>query len=217
MEKSPQRIVFWIFALVFAYVVIRYNIIRDVPISDIPLYINNKAIALASVIVIGCAFAIGPLTRFFPRVFEKLHPLRKSLGLWGFGLAATHSLMSVALLGPKYYSKYYLADGSLNLFGQSALLFGVLAFAVFSIVAITSLPSMEEAMGRKSWLKVQRLGYLAYFFVLLHVSVTSFKGWLDPASYKYGFISISLIAALTVLLVLILRLVVSFLPKRHTK
>ncbi|MEK7505883.1 MAG: ferric reductase-like transmembrane domain-containing protein [Patescibacteria group bacterium] len=212
-----KKIVFWIFVLVFAYAIVRYNIIRDVPISDIPLFISNKAVALASVIIIGMAFVIGPLTRFFPRTFEKLHPLRKSLGLWGFGLAALHALISIVLLGPKYYSKFYLPDGGLNLVGQSSLLFGAMAFMVFAIVAITSLPYMEEVLGRTRWRSVQRLGYSAYFLVLLHVFIMGFSGWFNPSAYQYGFVSISLLAALVIILVLLLRILVAFIPRRSRR
>jgi len=199
--------------LSLGYAFIRYNVIRDVPYDNIPLYISNKAIALASVILIGISFVMGPLARFSQGIVRHLY-LRKHLGLVGFALAAMHALMSMILLGPAYYGKLYAASGKLTLAGEGSMLFGVLAIVIFSIVSITSMPPISKHMHQDQWQFVQRLGYLAYIFVLLHVYVMSNAGWSKPDAYSYGFIPVSLLSVLVIIFVLLMRVLVMALPQK---
>ena len=194
-----------VLTLSLLYAFVRYNILRDVPYSDIPLYIFNKGLALGSTIVIGFAFLLGPLAALSPRQFLPHLPLRQSLGIIGFGGAAVHGFISLILLSPAYYAKFYTASGGLNAIGQFSLLFGVLALAVFTIIAISSLPMMFERLGEARWKKIQSLGYSAFLLVFLHVVVMGARGWINPESYSYGFISVSLLAALFIVLVFVIR------------
>lgn len=198
------------------YAIVRYNIIREVPFENVPLYISNKAIAMAATILIGISFVMGPLARFSQGIVRHLY-LRKHVGLVGFALAAMHTLMSMILLGPAYYSRLYLASGKLTLVGESAMLFGVLAIVVFSIVSITSMPPIFKHMDFKQWQFVQRLGYLAYIFVMLHVYVMAYKGWSNPDAYSYGFIPVSLLSVLVIVFVLLMRVLVMALPNKYRK
>ena len=203
-----------VFFLFFVYAFIRYNVIRDVPLEEIPLYIVNKVLAISSAVLIGFSFLLGPLTRFWPRTFERTLYLRKPLGVFGFGIAALHSVISLALLSPAYYPNFFLESGKLNFTGEVSLLFGILALFIFSIVALTSIPAIASQMKLEQWKLIQRLGYLAYGFVLLHVVVMGFRGWLSSNSYLYGFISISLVSALFIIFVFMFRLAVIVFPKR---
>lgn len=213
--KNATIIFFITFALTFAYAIIRYNVVRNVPIDQIPLYITNKSVALTATILIGLSFLLGPLTRFWPKKFEHQLYLRKYLGVFGFSIAALHAIMSLMLFSSSYYPKYFdTVTGKMTLGGESAVLFGILAFLIFSAIAVTSLPSVEEKMQPAQWKSVQRLGYLAFFFVLLHVAVLGYKGWLNSESYSYGLISISLITALFIIFVLVMRAIVTLLPTR---
>ena len=53
----------------FAYAVVRYHIIKGVAWASFPLFISNKAIALAAVTLIALSYALGALARFFPGIF----------------------------------------------------------------------------------------------------------------------------------------------------
>src|SRR3989344_4800478 len=203
---KTSAIVFIIVGLCLSYAILRYNIVRSVPLDNLPLYITNKAVALAATILIGLAFLLGPLARFWPKQFEEHLYLRKHLGVIGFGVAALHAIMSLVLLNPAYYGRFYVEGGKFNLIGESSMLFGILSFLIFSVIFITSLPPMEKHMHPGQWKLVQRMGYLAYFFVLLHVTVMGFAGWFNPDSWKYGLASISLIAALFIIFVLLVRI-----------
>lgn len=212
-QKRVRRVVFLVVMLSLAYAYVRYNIVRDVPFANFPLYIANKAIAMASAILIGISFLLGPLARFSRRFVNSLE-LRKGLGLWGFGMAAFHAVASLLLLSPAYYERIYGEAGKLTLQGESFLAFGILAFLVFSIVSFTSVPGVSSNLDPAKWKSIQRLGYLGYCFVLFHVAILGYGGWFKATSYTYGLASISLISVMFIVLVLLLRSLVAIFPKK---
>lgn len=189
----------------------RYNIIKGLPYNTIPLYVSNKAIALTALFFIVFSYALGSLARFW-RFFVPYLALRKNFGLIGFGFAAVHSVISLLLFTPAYYPKFFTPMGTLTTEGMLSILFGVLAFIIFSIVAIASIPSVEATLGYKKWQMIQRTGYVGLLIVMLHVIFMGWKGWLHPADWQ-GMLPMSLIAFLLIFIVLFLRLVV-LLKKR---
>lgn len=213
--KKTSAIVFVVFGLCLVYAILRYNIVRSVPLDNLPLYIGNKAVALAATILIGLSFLLGPLARFWPQIVPHLY-LRKHLGVIGFGMAALHAIMSLVLLNPANYSRFYVESGKFNLIGESSMLFGILAFLIFAAISISSLPPVENHMHPDQWKLVQRFGYIAYVFVLLHVGVMGYQGWFRSESWQYGLASISLISALFIIFVLIMRILVMTFPSRHS-
>ena len=97
--------------------------------------------------------------------------------------------------------------------GEAANLTGLLAFVMMSILAVTSIPSVGEALNWAEWTCIQsKLGYVVVLFSLGHVCVVS-KLWL-----KYDFFSASLwksrkwLSALLPIIVLFLKLVFSIPP-----
>ena len=208
--RNRRAVIFSFFVLVitFAYAIIRYNILKDVSWTDLPLFISNKAISLSAVIFIAISFLLGPLAHFWPRTFVSLLETRKYFGLLGFGLAAVHSLFSLLLFRQVYYPKFFDASGRFNLTGELSMLFGVLAFFIFLIVAIVSIPSIEKEMQPRQWQTIQRLGYLAFAFVMLHLIIMGVEGWLKPESWPGGLLPISLIAFIVIVLTLFIRILV---------
>jgi DMSO/TMAO reductase YedYZ heme-binding membrane subunit len=202
-----------IFFIVFSYSVIRYNIIKGTPWSDLPLFVSNKAISLSAVAFIAVSYALGSLAKFWPGTFVPVLHVRKFFGLLGFGLAAIHGLISLLLFTPAYYQKFFLDSGKLNLVGEFSMLFGILAFFVFSLVALSSLPSISKSLAPKQWLQIQRLGYLGLVLVALHVFVMGFKGWINPHDWPGGLLPISLVAAIVIASTLLVKIIAMFSPK----
>jgi len=197
----------------FAYAIIRYNVIKGVPLEHLPLYISNKAISFSAVVFIALSYALGSLARFWPKVFVPELGARKFFGLLGFGLAALHSFISLLTFSPAYYPKFFLVGGKLNLVGELSMLFGILAFFVFLTVALTSIPSIANSMESLSWLKVQRLGYFGLLLVFFHVLTMGFEGWLKPAGWPGGLWPISLVAAIVIALTLLIKITAIIFPK----
>ena len=212
--KAAFLIFLIIFILTFSYAILRYNVFKGVGVEHIPLYILNKALSLTSVFLIGLSFIIGPLCRFSKRFVSKLY-LRKYLGLLGFGMAAIHGIISLLLFNPAYYPKFFLETGKLTLEGELSMLFGVLAIFIFAAVSVTSVPSVEKGLHPKQWLFVQRLGYLAFVFVLFHIIAMGYKGWFDSSGWPGGLYPITLIALVVILIVILLRVIVALFPRRQ--
>ncbi len=206
-----------VFAVAMAYAVVRYNVFKGVDLGHIPLYISNKALALSSVVFIGLSYALGPLCRFWPKTFVPKLYLKKYFGLIGFGSAAAHGLISLLLFNPAYYPKFFAEAGKLTMEGEFSMLFGIIALFIFAIDAITSIPSIAKAMDFKQWLYVQHLGYFAFLLVLLHVGFMGFKGWFKPQDWPGGLYPITLIAAVVIGLVILLRIVVALAPNKVEK
>lgn len=215
-SRSAIKGSLWVLVFALAYAIVRYNIARDVPYDQLPLYIGNKAMAMGTVIIIGLSFALGPLAHFWPGTFTRFTPLKKSYGLIGFAVAAVHAIMSLILLSPAYYSRLYLASGKLTANGELTMLLGILAFVVFATVAATSLPGVASTMQPDQWKRMMRLGYLAYFLVLLHVGIMGWGGWWRASSWQWGLASISLVSCFVIVVVMCLRLFVAGSKKEPT-
>lgn len=209
-----MRSTFTVLIASFAYAIIRYHILKGVSWIDFPLFISNKAIALSAVTFIALSYTLGSLAKFWPKRFEQTLPLRKYFGLLGFGLASVHTMMSLLLFSPAYYPKFFTSVGKLSLIGELSMLFGVLSFFMFSIIAIVSIPSVSEKMDKSQWLKIQRMGYAGCFLVLLHVTIMGIEGWLNPAGWPGGLLPISLVAAIVILTVFLLKISATLFTRR---
>ncbi|MEK7558483.1 MAG: ferric reductase-like transmembrane domain-containing protein [Patescibacteria group bacterium] len=199
--------------VIFAYAIIRYNIIKGVAWEQLPLFISNKAISLSAIAFIALSYMLGSLARFWPKTFVSALPLRKFFGLLGFGLAALHGLISLLIFTPAYYPKFFSITGKLNLIGELSMLFGVLAFFVFAAVAFTSIPAVTKSMDPERWLAVQRLGYFGLILVFFHVFTMGFEGWLKPEGWPGGLLPISLVAAIVIVLALFFKIIAVVFPK----
>ncbi len=195
-----------ILIVIFFYAIIRYHILKGVPWEQFPLFISNKAISLSAIVFIALSYALGSLARFWPKAFFNTLHLRKFFGLFGFSLAAFHSLTSLIIFTPAYYPKFFIDNDKLNLIGELSMLFGVLAFFVFTSVAYSSIPQVANSMNPKRWLIVQRLGYFGLILVFFHVLTMGIEGWLKPSNWPGGLLPISLIAAIVIFLTLFVKI-----------
>lgn len=205
-QRSKQLPTLTILIVVFSYAIIRYNVIKGVAWEELPLFISNKAISLSAITFIAISYALGSLSRFWPKLFEPTLPLRKHFGLLGFGLAALHAIFSFLLFSPAYYPKFFQETGKLTLVGELSMLFGVLAFFVFSLVAYVSVPAVAKDMDPKRWGRVQHFGYTGCVLILFHVAIMGIEGWTKPEGWPGGLLPISLMAAIIIALMLLLKI-----------
>jgi DMSO/TMAO reductase YedYZ heme-binding membrane subunit len=185
---------FWVFGVSVSYAVLRYHIVGDVGWQHFPLFIFNKATSLAAIIFVAAAYLIGKVIHWHDNDRYIRLVVIKFCGLIGFFLAGIHSLLSLALLSPAYFSKYFAADGRLNFEGELALAVGVVALFFLLGPAITSLPMMPKALGGIRWKRNQRLGYVALALVIVHLIALGLRGWLTPTQWQGWLPPISLIA-----------------------
>jgi hypothetical protein len=136
-----------VFGASVVYAIIRYHVAGDVEWRHFPLFILNKATALAAVGFVACSYLIGKIFRWHDNDKALRLVVIKFCGLVGFFLAAIHAFFSVFLLTPAYFAKYFDAGGQLNLQGEFGMSVGIVALFFLLSPAITTLPMMPKALG----------------------------------------------------------------------
>lgn len=194
-----------VFGVSLVYAIVRYHLVGVVAWRHFPLFILNKATSLAAVAFVACSYLIGKIIRWHDSDKALRRVVIKFCGLMGFFLAAVHALLSMCLLAPAYFAKYFDAGGRLNLQGELAISVGVVALFFLMSPAITTLPMIPKALGGWRWKRSQRAGYVALVLVVVHLAVLGVKGWLAPNGWNGGLPPISLIAVLVALVPLIVK------------
>ncbi|MHC8865246.1 hypothetical protein ACYVVI_08720 [Arenicellales bacterium IMCC57338] len=207
MQSFTARWFLLLLGIALSYAVIRYHIFAGVDWAHLPLFILNKALALAAVFFISMSYVVGKLIKTYSSDPPKQLILVKFCGLMGFSMAALHALMALLLFSPEYYPKFFEITGQLNITGELSMLFGILSLWCLSVTAITSLPFMIEAVGVDRWKRGQRLGYVSLLISGGHVLVMGLTGWLTPAGWHGYLPPVSLVAFSVVLLVLLVKIV----------
>ncbi len=197
-----------VFGIALAYAILRYHIAGTVSWAQLPLFILNKATALAAVFFVASSYLIGRVIKWHNHDPKTKLVVVKFCGLMGFSLALIHAFMSVCLLSPAYLGKYFLEDGRLNFEGGLGMAVGVVALWALSIPAITTLPMMPKALGGLRWKRTQRMGYLCLALVVAHMISLGLRGWLTPSHWPWSLPPISLIACVVAFIPVMVRLFV---------
>ena len=157
---------------------------------------------LAMCYIPGCIAAFLQLARgtkyqVFPAWLDVWLRMRKQLGLYGLLFAIIHSIMSLGIMEPAYFSHWFHSkktvvpanttqDVSVSLSSkmtwlvETSLLLGILTVAMYCILGITSLPSVGTLMNWREWRFVQSyMGHLCLFSAGAHVVVMCFTWWMS--------------------------------------
>jgi DMSO/TMAO reductase YedYZ heme-binding membrane subunit len=198
------------------YAIVRYHVFSGIDWSHFPLFIANKGVSLSAVFFIATSYTIGKAVRAYESDSEKQLILIKFCGLIGFSLASIHALMSLLLISPAYYPKFFLESGKMNLTGELTMIFGVLSLWCLAVTAITSLPFMYDAVGAERWQRGQRMGYLSLSLAAGHVLVMGYSGWLTPGRWHAGLPPVSLVAFAAAMVPLLVKILANIARPRTT-
>ncbi len=206
VQPTTTRLFLLVMGSCLVYAGIRYHVVQGVPLAQAPLYILNKAISLGGLSFLAMSYLVGKVAglRWGDRRLQLV--VTKFCGLMGFSLIVGHVLMSLALLDPAYYAKFYAA-AKLNLTGELSLSLGVFALWCFSLPAIASLPYMYDELGADRWSRSQRVGYTGLLLAAGHVLVMGVKGWLHPGDWPAALPPITILAFVVAMTPLVFRLV----------
>ena len=206
LQPATARLFLLVMGPCLIYAGIRYHIVLDVPLAQAPLYILNKAISLGGLAFLAISYLVGKVAglRWDDRRLELV--VIKFCGLMGFSLIVAHVLMSLALLDPAYYAKFY-AGAKFNLTGELSLSLGVFALWCFALPVITSLPYMYEELGAERWLRSQRAGYAGLMLAAGHVLVMGVMAWLRPGDWPAALPPITALAFVVAMIPLVVRLI----------
>jgi len=176
------------------YAVLRYHIFGEVPWKDLPLFVLNKGISLTSLILLSFNFSLGPLKNLGMNIPEKWLSARKSMGISGFLFAFIHIFMSISILNPKYYSVFFMADGTLTIEGGLSLLGGILSFVLLWVYNTSFSSRLREDKKIIAIITSRRFLMYAFFFTGVHLFFLGYKGWGDISAWQGGLPPVSLIS-----------------------
>lgn len=167
-----------LFLLALVYATLRYQVGKDVPWSDWPVYTVNKALGVAALGMVAAG-----LIRFCLQGVAGLSP---HFALAGHAMV-THGVLSLVLLQPAYLPKFYAAQ-KLTVAASLALLLGAAAAVAF----------YASRKSSRHWLPQNRVrvaGTIA-FAAGLHAALPGTGTWLAFGTWPFGLPPITLISFL---------------------
>lgn len=196
------------------YATVRYVVLGPVAPDQLPLYVFNKALSLAALIILALALVTGPWLRRRGQLSETsaLHPRR--LGTAGFAMAALHSVISLLILNPKYFEKFFNAAGRMFWQAETSMLCGVLAMGVLVWQAAIS-RRQAQAADETIAVAPRKLGVLVVVLTAVHTALMGYAGWLQPNTWHGGLPPITMLAFFIAVAAIIGRMLGKVMPRRQ--
>lgn len=153
-----------------------------------PMHRYNRALGDLSLVLVAIAMAVGPLARLSSaRIFRKLLPYRRELGIYAVIAAIIHTLIILIgwveldfarLFGFEYHpqlQRYVMLQQGFalaNVVGIAALLYGL-------VLAFTSNDFSQKRLGTSVWKYIQQGAYVLWWMIVLHTAYFLFFHFLD--------------------------------------
>lgn len=195
MSKRDIRLIGIILLAAFGYSIVRYHLFKGVSVEHFPLYITNKALSLAGLLLLGASRIVHEKER------------RKAIGVASLVTIALHAVISLQILTPRYFGKMHLADGTLTWNGEAGMLAGVagLILLIWLDRASRATPLAAQSSGRSL---VKGLCRAVLVMTALHVAFIGFAGWFATETWPGHLPPITLLSFLLAVMFLLL-------PKRN--
>lgn len=186
---TPPIITGTVFGCTLAYAIVRYNLCGDVPWSNVPVYVVNKSTSWTGLILFGLS------------LLSRKTELRRYYGTRAVVATVAHVVMSILVLDPPYFSKFFGVDGRMNAIGESSMLAGVAGFLVLMGLFFVNQQGKPGGSGslRTGW------GRLVLWCSGAHVAIMGVAGWLRPETWPGYLPPITLLSFVTVGIVLVSR------------
>jgi hypothetical protein len=193
-KNSAGLIIAITLTLSIGYAILRYQIFGPIPWKDFPFYILNKGVSLSAFILLTFNFSFGPLNNIGVNVPDSWLNARKSLGMSGFLLVLIHALISIMLLNPTVYGKFFEENGTLTLLAGLSMLGGILAFVVLWGYNLSFQTHLREDKVFIQFITSRKLLLIAMTLGAVHLFFMGYKDWLNPSSWHGTLPPISLVA-----------------------
>ena len=136
------------------------------PIEQLPLFVMNKSVSWAALWGFTIAMVPGILARMHrawyrdslldkPTWLKNFLVCRKHLGLVSLWFLGVHMVMSTLMFSIAYYDRFFkdpedpMSRMSAN--GESSFMFSSIAFNLYVLMGVCSLPCVAQAMTSKQW------------------------------------------------------------------
>ena len=175
-----QRLLLTVGLAVLAYAVLRYHLVKSVPWEHFPLYTTNKVFAVVGLAgLVGSRLATG-------------RERRQRYGFAGLWCTTVHVLMSLLLMTPNYFGKFYLKSGQFTWQAELSMAAGVLGVGFLLWLLIATLKTETQ----KQTSLVPCLARWTLLATALHLVFMGGAGWLnrDDWTAAKGLPAITLLA-----------------------
>ncbi|MCM4151619.1 hypothetical protein DHD05_08460 [Arenibacter sp. N53] len=197
-QRKYKKIIWAVFGISMGYAVLRYNVVGTVAWKDLPIFILNKGVSLAAIVLLVFSFSIRPLTNLRMTNFNLGLESRKVLGISGLLLTIFHVLLSFLIFNPQYYPKFFEGDNTLSVIGNFSLLSGLVSFMVLGLYHWCF---RNRSKGKEILIKIitSKKFLLGLLFMLgIHLFFMGYSTWLAPSKWQGGLPPISLISFVVV-------------------
>ncbi len=158
-----QRLLLTVGLAVLAYAVLRYHLVKSVPWEHFPLYTTNKVFAVVGLAgLVGSRLATG-------------RERRQRYGFAGLWCTTVHVLMSLLLMTPNYFGKFYLKSGQFTWQAELSMAAGVLGVGFLLWLLIATLKTETQ----KQTSLVPCLARWTLLATALHLVFMGGAGWLN--------------------------------------
>lgn len=175
------RLAAWVFAASFAYAIVRYNVFGTVSAEQIPIYVANKAISVASLVLLGLSRLVDA------------KPRRKWLGFAGLAGALVHLMMSLLVLQPAYLPRHFKPDNAMRWNVETSVLAGVLSIVLLLWLAYAATTRPIEGQSPGSSL-LRGVGRIALALVAVHTLLLGYFTWPEIHKWPGGMPPITLLS-----------------------
>ncbi|KAI8503537.1 cupric reductase [Branchiostoma belcheri] len=180
-----------VFVIFFLYCLYRIVIFRalkgtnqasHIPVSVMNMTFAGTAITMLCLVYIPGIFAVftqlynGTKYKRFPGWLDKWMLARKQVGLLSLLASVVHAVLSLMIWSPSYYARLFeqtvtprgeVKYGKLRWSGETFLLFGTLSLFLMTVLGVSSIPSITNAMNWREFNFVQsKLGWLVLLFAI---------------------------------------------------
>lgn len=179
-----------IFFICLTYAITRYCVLGDVPITDIPLFITNKALAMTGLLLFGFAGLTSDKND------------RRTKGILATAVVFIHVLATLVLYSHDYFKK--LGDSSeqhMYWYAQISMLASIIA-SLCLVILLRASDRQSQSQTEKSL--VPGLGRIVLICILLHLAFMGWKGWLDVSSWPGSLPPITLLGTVACIIFLLI-------------
>ena len=158
-----QRLLLTVGLAVLAYAVLRYHVVKSVPWEHFPLYTTNNVFAVVGLAgLVGSRLATG-------------RERRQRYGFAGLWCTTVHVLMSLLLMTPNYFGKFYSKSGQFIWQAELSMAAGVLGEGFLLWLLIATLKTETQ----KQTSLVPCLARWTLLATAMHLVFMGGAGWLN--------------------------------------
>ncbi len=213
-QLKTLYILLFVFAVTFCYTLIILNYHISFVKDNFIFVAIDRSLAITAATGIALSYIIGNLKKLGSKKTEKILPLVKYFGVYGFFSAVGHIFFSLMLISKTNYPYLYLDNGNFNPVGQLTIFLGICAISILIFPAIASIPSVAESMKKESWRRYQQAGYIGTMFIICHIFIVKLIYSLMPQQFYMSLI-ITLIVFLLLMISLLLKIMTYFYKMKN--